>query len=87
MQNINEMENICLNEIPLLEECETSNTINNKWINNDDDLVPTVDMCFDKPDIVKFCYRQYAISKGFGIKTRSSKKWPDNDDLVPTVEC
>ncbi|XP_068492157.1 protein FAR1-RELATED SEQUENCE 4-like [Phaseolus vulgaris] len=76
MQNINEVENISLDEISLFEECETSNTVNCKGINNDDDLVTIVGMCFDS---VKKIYRQYAISKGFGIRTRSSKKRPDKE--------
>ncbi|XP_068504004.1 protein FAR-RED IMPAIRED RESPONSE 1-like [Phaseolus vulgaris] len=79
MQNINEVENICLDDISLFEECETSDTVNCKGINDDDDLVPIVGMCFDSADSVKNFYRQYAISKGFGIRTRSSKKGPNKE--------
>jgi len=36
--------------------------------------VTTVGMCFDTTDDVKSFYRQYAIKKGFAIRTRSSRK-------------
>jgi len=41
------------------------------------ELVPTIGMSFDNTDAVKNFYREYVITKVFGIRT-SSKKGPDN---------
>jgi len=42
-------------------------------------LVATVGMSFDSVDNVKKNYQQYAISKGFAIRTQSFKKGPDKE--------
>jgi len=67
-----------LDAIPLSEECETSNAINEKGFDNVEPTVPTIGMCFASADEVKTFYRQYAIRKGFGTRTRSSKKGIDH---------
>jgi len=36
-------------------------------------------MYFDIANAIKKLYREYAITKGFGIRTRNSKKGPDNE--------
>jgi len=60
-----------LDDIPLSEECQTSNAINEEGFDNVDPGVPTIGMCFSSADEAKTFYRQYAITKGFGVRTRS----------------
>ncbi|KAG2384773.1 uncharacterized protein HKW66_Vig0118650 [Vigna angularis] len=42
-------------------------------------IAPTIGMVFETVNEVKLFYRQYAISKGFGIRTRSSRKNNKNE--------
>ena len=67
------MDNISLDDISLSEDGQPSQQIDNIGPNVNDvsEIVPTVGMSFDNADAVKNFYREYAIRKGFGIRTRS----------------
>ena len=75
------MDNISLDEISLFEDGPPSQEIYNIDVDVNDvsELVPTVRMSFDSVDAVKNFYREYVIRKGFGIRTRSSKRGKDKE--------
>jgi len=68
---------VIIGRIHIHEEYESSNTVNDEGFDNIEPLVPTIGMCFECSDEAKTFYRQYAIRKGFGVRTRSSKKGSD----------
>ncbi|XP_052723829.1 protein FAR1-RELATED SEQUENCE 5-like [Vigna angularis] len=50
-------------------------------------IAPTIGMVFETVNEVKLFYRQYAISKGFGIRTRSSRKNNKNELCYFMMVC
>ena len=66
---------LSLDDIPSSEECQMSNVVNEEGSHDMDTRVPT--MCFSSAEEATKFYRQYAITKGFGIRRRSSKKGTD----------
>ena len=73
------MNNISLDNISLFEDGQPSQEIHNigSDVNDVSEIVLTGGMSFDNADVVKNFYREYAIRKGFGIRTRSSKRKKD----------
>ena len=59
---------LSLDDIPSSEECQTSNVVNEEGSHNMDTRVPTTGMCFSSAEEATKFYRQYAITKGFGIR-------------------
>ena len=68
-----------LDDITLDEECERSTELNEECSDKVDGSCPRVGMCFESRNKVMTFYRQYGIRKGFGMRTRSSKKGTDNE--------
>ena len=58
-----------------------------KVLHNVEPVVSTIGMCFAGADEAKTFYRQYAIRKCFGIRTRSSKKVTDNQIRYFILVC
>ncbi|KAK7382127.1 hypothetical protein VNO80_00841 [Phaseolus coccineus] len=93
---MNENNNLSLDDIPMVEG-EVSAVGHDTVLDNVEPSVPTVGMCFDSPPTVGMCfdsakavktyYRQYAITKGFGIRIRSSKKGVDNEIRYFMLVC
>jgi len=69
---------LLLNDIIVHEKCESSNIVNDKGFDNIELLVSIIDIWFESTNEIKTFYRQYAIRKGFGIRTRLLKKGTDN---------
>jgi len=70
---------LSLDDITLDEECERSTELSEECSDKADGSCPRVGMCFESPNEVMTFYRQYGIRKGFGMRTRSSKKGTDNE--------
>jgi len=68
---------LSLDDIPISEECQTSNVVNEEDSHNIDTRVPTIGMCFSSVEEATKFYRKYAMTKGFAIRRRSSKKGTD----------
>ena len=69
---------LSLDDIVVDEECHRSNELNKEG-SDIVDACPTVGMCFESLNDATTFYCQYAIEKGFGIRTRSLKKGNDNE--------
>jgi len=76
-----------LDDIPFSEECQTSNAVHEEGFHNVEIFVPTIGMCFASANEAKTFYRQYAIRKGFGIRTRPSKKEIDHQIRYFILVC
>jgi len=74
LDTINTNRILSLDDISSSEECQTWNAVNEEGFDNVDPGVPTIGMCFLSAAEATTFYRQYAITKGFGIRRRSSKK-------------
>jgi len=67
---------------------DEGNEVHNDNVSSDGiQLLPTVGMSFDSADDVKTLYRKYDIQQGFGIRTRTSKKGPDNELRYIMLVC
>ena len=75
------MDNISLDEISLFDDGQPSQEIDNisPDVNDVSEIVLIVGMSFDNAYAVKNFYREYAIRKGFRIRTRSSKRGKDKE--------
>ncbi|XP_014523110.1 protein FAR1-RELATED SEQUENCE 5-like [Vigna radiata var. radiata] len=79
--------NTSLDDIELDEEHdEAVEELNDNHV-QPNSILPTVGMVFDSVNQVKSFYRQYAISKGFGIRTRSSRKNSKNELCYFMMVC
>ena len=88
MQNGEQDDPICLDDITLLDEdcglgtfdadktSDSAQVINN----TEEGVVPTTGMRFKSVEKVKSFYKQHAVKYGFGVRTRTSKK-DDNNQL------
>ena len=70
---------LSLDDIIVDGECQRSTELNKESSDTADGCCPTIGMCFESPNEAKTFYLQYAITKGFGIRTRSLKKGSDNE--------
>jgi len=57
---------------------DVSNELPINLSNDGIEVQPAVGMWFNSADDARFFYRKYDIEKSFGIRTRTSKKGPDN---------
>jgi len=70
---------LSLNDIVVDEQCQGSRKLNKEGSDIADGCCPTVGMYFESPNDVNTFYHQYAVKRGFDIRTRSSKKGIDNE--------
>jgi len=54
---------LSLDDIPISEECQTSNVVNEEDSHNMDTHVPTIGMCFSSAEEATKFYRKYAMTK------------------------
>jgi len=87
LHTINTDRILSLDDFPFSEECQKSNAVNEKSFDNVDTRVPTIGMCFSSAEEATIFYRQYAITKGFGIRRRSSKKGTDKQLRYFVLVC
>jgi len=78
---------LSLDDIPINKECKPSNAVNDKGFDNIRPPVFSIGMYFESVDDAKSFYIQYAIRKGFDIRTRSLKKGIDNQIRYFILVC
>jgi len=66
---------------------DVSNDLPINLSNDGVEVQPAVGMCFNSADDARNFYRKYDIQKGFGIRTRTSRKGPDNELRYLLLVC